>query len=151
MKIFAVDQASSCGWCFSDGEQLTAGLWDLSIHKGETNGKRLLRFWRRLEMAWTMYGGFDVLVCERVGHLKGHANRVLPALLGVLELWAEMKLVPLEIYSAKEVKKFATGDGNANKEKMLEFAVRKWKGLCIIDHNMADALWLLDFAKEQRK
>ena len=46
------------------------------------------------------------------------------------------------------LKKFATGKGNASKERMLELAIETW-GAQIIDDNEADARWLLYYAQKE--
>lgn len=49
---------------------------------------------------------------------------------------------------SSELKKFATGKGNAPKERMLELAIETW-GAHIIDDNEADARWLLYYAQKE--
>src|SRR5690606_30850313 len=52
-------------------------------------------------------------------------------------------------YSPSEIKKHATGKGNASKEDMLSAARAKWPQVAIADDNQADALWLLDLANQE--
>jgi Holliday junction resolvasome RuvABC endonuclease subunit len=67
------------------------------------------------------------------------------------ELQGQVKVVCEDLgiqyrgYSSQEIKKFATGKGNANKAAMIEAAKNKldYPGK---DDNEADALWLLELA-----
>lgn len=51
-------------------------------------------------------------------------------------------------YSPAEIKKHATGKGNAGKPMMLAAAVRKWPDWSG-DDNEADARWLVDLAMKK--
>ncbi len=94
--------------------------------------------------------GFDVLVFEAARHA---APGMQGALVVQAELQGQIKRFCVENnveyrgYSPKEIKKHATGKGNANKEKMV--AAARAKGWTFGDDNEADALWLLDLAKTQ--
>nr|DAV49561.1 MAG TPA: RuvC [Bacteriophage sp.] len=61
-------------------------------------------------------------------------------MIGVLKLLAEELNIPLACYSATEIKRFATGKGNANKEAMMKAAIDL--GYNPIDDNEADAIHL---------
>lgn len=70
---------------------------------------------------------------------------------GVIKLWCEDNGVNYRGYSPMEVKKHATGKGNASKELMVVSAQAKWPGVDITDDNQADALWILDLAASELK
>ena len=67
---------------------------------------------------------------------------------GVIVVWCERNAIEYRGYSPSEIKKHATGKGNANKQAMIEAAQEKWERP-MVDDNEADALWILDlFQKE---
>lgn len=142
MKILALDQATKTGFAYYDGK-IMCGLWDLSAVKEQ--GKRLRRLLRRMDTMKKTYG-VDLVVFESFGQMFGHAKIVLPALRGAIELWCYDNEVPTKIVTPKAVKKHATGNGNSKKDKMFVAAKQKWPNLSIIDDNVADALWILDYA-----
>ncbi len=65
-------------------------------------------------------------------------------------------LVPeIRIISPKALKKYATGNGNADKEMMVDAAIRRWPefkdqldlGGGVINDDLADALWVHEAAR----
>ena len=116
MKILALDVASKTGFCAGTTERnFISGVWDLSIKRDESSGMRLIRFKRKLvEMIEVEKP--DVVVFER------SAGRFMSAVIkqaelhGVLELYLEENKINYRAYSASEIKKYATGKGNANKD-----------------------------------
>ena len=58
--------------------------------------------------------------------------------------------IPYRAYSAKEIKKFITGNGNASKQAVID-AVNKKYNLSIADDNEADAIALYHLAVEDLK
>jgi Holliday junction resolvasome RuvABC endonuclease subunit len=66
----------------------------------------------------------------------------------VIVLWCEDNGVEYRGVSPSEIKKHATGKGNAGKPIMIAFAKLKWPQMEITDDNTADALWILDFAQK---
>ena len=145
-KVLALDIATNTGWAFLDGDKIFSGEWDLSIKKGQHPGRKLGVLWFKLRAVHNQWG-IKSIVYERPGHLQGSARKVLPAIQGAIEMWGYVEKIPCKSYSPKEIKKYATGNGNANKEQMLEAARNKWPDLSIHGHDQADALWLLDFAR----
>ena len=95
-------------------------------------------------------GMVDLLVFEAARHAapKMQGALVVQATLqGVITLWAEENGIEYRGYSPAEIKKHATGKGNAG--KALVIAAAKAKGWAVGDDNEADALWLLDLAAKQ--
>ena len=58
------------------------------------------------------------------------------------ELGAERSIRPVGI-PVQTIKFRATRNGNAGKERMLRAARAEWPKQKILDHNQADALWIL--------
>ncbi len=67
------------------------------------------------------------------------ALRKLSELRGcLLELCAELN-VPVVFFNVTNIKKWATSDGRADKKKMMEYAVKRWKIDPENDDNVGDA------------
>jgi Holliday junction resolvasome RuvABC endonuclease subunit len=144
MKILAIDPATTCGWAHSDG---FSGVWDLSVRRDESKGMRLLRLKGKIAEVHAATG-VDLIVFEASRNSKNMSAVVLSAKFqGVIEAWATEKDVEYQGFSPAEIKKHATGKGNANKDAMMEAARRKWPHETIADDNHADALWILDLAR----
>lgn len=117
---------------------------------------RLIRLQGKLQEIYNAVG-IDLLVFEaarNAGPKMQGALVVQSELQGVIKLWCETKRltgqsgkIEYKGVSPTEVKKHATGKGNAGKPLMVAAAQAKW-GNGITDDNEADALWILDFAQK---
>lgn len=78
-----------------------------------------------------------------------HKNALIheAQLIGALIAMLEEKQIPYSALSPSEIKKHATGKGNANKDLMVEAAKKRFPLVEVIDDNHADALWIHDLAK----
>lgn len=144
-KILAIDPATKCGWAHSCGH---SGTWDLSPKRDESAGMRLIRFRGKLRDILNAVG-VDVVVFEAARHAapKMQGALVVQAeIQGVLKEWCEDNHIEYTGVSPSEVKKHATGKGNASKPDMVAAAREKFGHVAIVDDNHADALWILDFA-----
>ena len=143
MKVLALDLATKTGWAHSCG---VSGVWDFSVRRDESSGMRLIRLVSKLNMILEEVG-VDLVLFEAARHagpgMQG-ALVVHAEIQGTVKLWCEQNNIQFRGYSPSEIKKHATGKGNANKEKMVEAARVKWPDVELIDDNQADALWLLD-------
>ena len=82
----------------------------------------------------------DLIAYERPAGMHKSSIMVASEMVGVLkDLCIELN-IDLACYSASEIKKFATGKGNANKEAMIEAATKL--GYNPQDDNEADAIHL---------
>lgn len=143
IKILALDIASVTGWAISRTEY---GTWDFKTRKDESMGMKLIRFRSKLNEVNELMN-FNLIVYERpAGRFK---NSIIheAKLIGLVEEWCESKGIAYRSYSATEIKKFATGKGNAGKPLVIKAAKEKlnYTGN---DDNEADALWLLELAKK---
>ena len=145
MKILALDPATHCGFAHSCG---ISGTWDLSVRRDESSGMRLIRLRGKLDEILRDVGVDSVVyeVALQMLHRRAGAS-VQSEIQGVLKLWCEDNKIEYRSYSPTEIKKHATGKGNAGKPAMIDAAVAKWKRV-FQDHqeNEVDALWLLDLA-----
>jgi Holliday junction resolvasome RuvABC endonuclease subunit len=141
INILALDQASKCGFCIGD----IYGEWDITTRKDESHGMKLLRFRAKLkEVCETEKIG---LVCyERVA--GQHKNSIIHSakLVAIIESYCEENNIEYRAFSASEIKTFATGKGNSNKQKMVEAAREKY-GFEGESDNIADAIHIYHLAK----
>ena len=144
MTILAVDPASRFGWAITP---TLYGVWDLRTRKDESMGMKLIRLRAKLDELYSI-NKFQVIVYERPAGRYTHAIIHQAKLIAVIEEWCEENKVEYRAYSAKEIKKFSTGNGGASKEKVIKAAQEQlgYKGK---DDNEADALWLLQLARHE--
>lgn len=162
MKILAIDPATQCGWAQTDTDwfsaagtkpRLFSGVWNLALRKDESTGMKLVRFRAKLDEMFLACGGFDLVVFEAARHAMPKMQGALvhqAKIQGVLEEWCSDKALggaKLEYrgYSPSEIKKFATGKGNAKKQDMLAVVATRWN-FVTQDDNEADAIALLMLA-----
>lgn len=141
MKILALDQASNCGWCC--GKDLY-GCWDLNTRKDESSGMKMIRFRSKLKEIIASEN-IDLIVYERVA--GQHKNSIIHAakMVAIIETFCEENNLQYIAYSASEIKKFATGNGNANKAAMIAAAALKY-GYTGTNDNEADAIHIYHLA-----
>jgi len=144
MKILSLDIASTTGWCL---DKYLYGTWDFKTRKDESMGMKLIRFLAKLKEVYKLEK-FDIVVYERPAGRHAHAIIHQAKLIGILEQFCEENNVEYKSYSASEIKKFATGKGNANKQQMIDAAKHKYHYLGN-DDNEADAMHMRYLAKEE--
>ncbi len=76
-----------------------------------------------------------------------HATRILFGLMGVLEEACQAYGVPYTYYSPLTIKKYWTGTGRASKADMLLQTKKLYAE--VTDHNVSDALALLNYGMSQ--
>lgn len=122
----------------------------MSSRSNEAAGLRLVRFYQKLGTVSRQLGiervYFEELRFVMPKRVSG--SIAVAEMQGVLKMFCETKHIPYTGYSPSEIKKHATGKGNAKKADMV-LAARQKFGLVHGD-NEADALWILDLAKLDR-
>jgi len=144
MTILALDLGSkTTGWATPEA----SGTWDMRIKRDESAGMRLIRLKSKL----VEFLPLRLVVFERPASRPGRlgALTVQAELQGVVKLFCEEHGIDYREYSPGEIKRHATGKGNASKEEMVEAAEERWPMLRVEDDNHADALWLLDLASSE--
>lgn len=68
------------------------------------------------------------------------ALRKLSELRGILFLVCAELDIPVVVFNVSDIKKWATGNGNASKEMMIEYAQKRWHIDCEKNDNVADAV-----------
>lgn len=122
-------------------ERVLSGTWDLSTQRGEGAGFRFLRARRYLS---------ELLSSQRVTALgyeevRRHAGSQAAAVYGgirgqILAVCEELH-VPYAPFEVGDIKRTATGKGNASKDAMVDAAARRF-GYTPADDNDADAMWI---------
>lgn len=144
MKILALDIATKTGWKTGTA----SGVWDLKPNRGESEGMRVVRFKAKVKEVIELEG-IDIIAYERPAGMHKGSIMVASEMVGVLKDLCIEKGVQLACYSASEIKKFATGKGNAKKEAMISAA--KSLGFNPKDDNEADAIHLYRLCKSDLK
>jgi Holliday junction resolvasome RuvABC endonuclease subunit len=148
VNILALDPATRCGWATTSA----SGTWDLSVRKDESGGMKLIRLHAKLNALLDAMGKIDLVAFEaqRGGNPALMGSLVVQAeIQGAMKLWCEQKKIEYRGWSPSEIKRHATGKGNANKEAMKFAAMARWPDINLQDDNHADALWILDLATKE--
>jgi hypothetical protein len=146
--VLALDLGTTTGWAvrLADGTEVS-GTWSFKPRRGDGAGVRFLRLQSKLDEFHKMYPVGRLVYELPAGHYKsGAADDCIKGLVAHTQSWCEKNSVPCEGVSPKEIKKFATGNGNASKDKMLAAATARW-GQFTEDDNEADARWILEWSK----
>lgn len=141
VKILAIDQATTTGWAM-DGH---SGTWNFKTKADESAGMKYLRFKGKLKEVCAL-GDINLIVYERAASQYKAALIHGAKMIAVIELFCAENNIEYKAYSAKEIKTFATGKGNAKKEAMIS-ACKKNYGIDPIDDNHADALHIFHLTK----
>lgn len=150
-SILALDMATKTGWAYRgrDGSVIS-GVQKFELRRGESSGMRLVRF-RKWVAELLSDSAVDLIAYEQPIAYPGRANAarvgfnlegVLLALIGSMEGLDYTNVTP------SELKKHATGRGNANKDLMKQAAFNRWQKVPA-DDNEADALCLLAWAIDE--
>ena len=148
MNILSLDLATTTGWSYNQ-PSINGGVWDLSQKKGSSAGMKLIKLRSFLQDFLNTVGQIDLIVYEKP------AGRFINGVISVAELVAVVKTfcednnIDYTSYRPTEVKKWATGKGNANKDKMLAEAKNRWPSIHIIDDNQADSMLMLAMTQEE--
>ena len=132
-NILALDIATKTGW----KTRTASGVWDLKCNRGESESMRVVRFRAKVKELIELED-IDLVAYERAGGMFKGAIIVESEMIGALILYCTENNIEMACYSATEIKKFATGKGNAKKEAMIEAA--KELGYNPQDDNEADAI-----------
>ncbi len=134
-NILALDIATNTGW----KTKTSSGVWNLKPNRGESEGMRVVRFKSKVKELIELEN-ITLVSYERPAGMHKSSIMVASEMVGVLKDLCIEKRVELACYSATEIKKFATGKGNANKDEMIKEAIRL--GFNPQDDNEADAIHL---------
>lgn len=148
-NIAAIDQATKCGISYelSGKGQPKTELWNLEIKSKESQGMKWIRFEAKLR---NFLGRYNI---EIVAYELPAGRNIKPIihsakLIGIIEkVCVELDIEYIE-FSASQIKKFATFNGNAGKPLMVEYAKKLWNYQGE-DDNESDALHILHYLKSK--
>lgn len=147
MNILALDLGTKTGWAVG-GLTLptTSGVMDFKGSRFQGGGMRFLRF--RTEIAKLIEGfSVEMVAFEEVRrHLGTDAAHVYGGFKAMLSAYCEEHKIAYQGYTPGQIKKHATGKGNAKKPAMISAA--EARGFAPADDNEADAICLLALAVE---
>lgn len=147
MNILAIDPGSLCGWALLTHGNVESGVQDFTLKRGESKGMRFFNF-RTWIARMLRRAKIDLVIYEQAHLRGGAATDVGVGFTTRIQEECDMCDVKYTPIHSATLKKFATGSGRANKELMLGKAREKWGDL-IEDHNEADALWILEWARKE--
>lgn len=136
MRIMAVDLSVSCtGIAFPDGDTM-------AVKSRSTGDERRFQITEHVEIAARACKA-DLVMIEGLGGVyKGEAAREIPMLHGAVRLALRRSFIPfMRDVSPSSLKKFATGNGNADKDRMQAVAARLL-GKRYATSDECDADWL---------
>ncbi len=143
MKLLAIDLGLKLGYAYrNSSDELKSGICLLGENKKASREVRWVVLYRFLEELHKVEE-FEAVVYEQPGILFGFAKKILPGIQAIIELWAAQRGILIQTGSPSTVKKFATGDGKADKMMMQLSARLRWPGREYVGHDEIDALFLL--------
>lgn len=163
-RILALDLGTKTGWAVNYGlyasnkSPFTSGAKDFSTKRFEGAGMRYLKFreWlniflKRDSLSSKIISHPIEQVCfeEVLGHTGTAPAHVYGGFLATLMSWCEEYKIPYEGVPVKTIKKFITGNGNSNKDAMIEAVIKR--GFEVDNHDEADAISLLLYVEERKK
>lgn len=145
--ILALDLGMRCGWAFRhrNGKTIFSGMCDLapaSQRRFEGGGMRYVRMHELLEDMYQREPVHQVFYEEVRAHKGTSAAHVYGGMQAILTAWCEHRDTPYAAIPVAQIKKFATGHGNASKEEMCA-AFEAIVGRPPESPDEADAYWLL--------
>lgn len=137
-QVLGLDVAEHCGYFSQQGR----GTWDFTEAKRRNDNKQHKAF-RDTLIDFITTHGIKQIVAEDVNVAKYFgAMRKLSEFRGILlEVCDELGLPEPFFVNVSSLKKWATGDGKASKDKMVDMMIKRYN-LIPCDDNEADAAHL---------
>lgn len=137
-QVAGLDVATHCGYfCLNE-----SGTWNFEESLRRNNNKQHKAF-RETLIDFIQRNNIKIIVAEDVS-VNSHFidMRKLSEFRGILkEVCDTLDLSEPVFVNPKTLKKWATGDGNANKAKMIDYCKLRWR-TTPVDDNEADATHL---------
>jgi Holliday junction resolvasome RuvABC endonuclease subunit len=160
-RVLALDLGTTLGWAVSDnlvwGQTYTPPLFGRRKLKANSHQRRSQCYVNLREFLTGFTKGLDVefLAYEKVRfHSAVDAAHMYGGYRAIMLCWSVDRGVPTVGYHPGEIKKFATGKGNAKKSEMVDAAKDLMARNGVInyedmDDNAADAIWIHELAQER--
>lgn len=138
-QVLALDIATTTGWALrrSSG-RIESGR--LTLTGGDHPGQRHAQLRGFLTEVKYRAGGLDWIVWEDAFRQRGNAAALFGQFVGVVLAWSHHHQIGVMPVGVSAIKKFATGNGRADKAAMIAAS-----DVPVIDDNEADARHLLKF------
>lgn len=139
--ILSLDIATHCGYYSTHA----AGTWNFTQKTGKSAIEQHLMFYETLK-GFIEEHHIKQIIAEDV-NVKGQfiGMRKLSEFRGILFLiCAQLGLPEPKFINVSTVKRWATGDGKADKQKMIDYCIKRW-GITPVDDNMADATHIFKY------
>ena len=147
MKILAIDCGDQTGWA-SLSSGVESGSINFKSRYGEGSGMRYSNFRTWLENMLDKNVCPDLVIYE-MAHLRGRAaSEILSGYITRIQEECDRRKINYTFVHSGTLKKWATEKGNASKAEMVREAKKRF-GIKVKDDNEADALLLLDYAREK--
>lgn len=143
--ILCLDLGTTTGYAFMRAGEIKGGSQSLDGSRGEGEGYRYAMFESWLSRLCHELAPEAIYVEDVRRHNGTSAAHVYGGLRAVAAAVAWRRRIPLIAAGVGQIKKHATGNGNAKKDQMI--AAQQAKGRVVVDDNHADALALLDYAR----
>lgn len=145
-NILAIDPATNCGWAMETEGELRYGQWTFTLKKGMSPGMKWVKF-ESMFLETVKFYNINMVAFE-LPMATMHAGAAIhhAKLNGIMEKVCADLDIDYVTYSPSEIKKFATGKGNAKKDQMIQ-AAKESLGYQGDNDNEADALWILNICK----
>ncbi len=143
MKILCLDFGTTLGWAAFDNNILVGSASvKLGARSKEHKSTRFIKYKNELKQLIATYTP-DKIVYEHVArHVGTAAAHVYGGFLAYTHTICLESDIPFDTMAVKEIKKLATGNGNAKKQMMVDTAREEWPDVDIVDDNQADAMWI---------
>lgn len=140
MSYLCLDLATKTGWSVVENGTIKAsGVQSFAKKRGETNGIVFLRLHKWLDDMIALCESTAVVVYEQAHFRGGAATELCVGLQTHTQSWCAAQGVECAPVTTSQLKKFATGKGNAGKDEMISKA-QEILGRPPIDDNEADAV-----------
>ena len=140
-EVLSMDIATHTGYYSTHA----SGTWNFKKKQRENDSVEMMKFYETVKEFVLKYG-IKQIVVEDI-NVNNHFTdmRKLSKFRGVLELLcAELGLPDPKSVNVSTVKKWATGNGHADKQMMIDFCKKRW-GTTPVDDNEADATHIFKY------
>jgi Holliday junction resolvasome RuvABC endonuclease subunit len=145
-RILALDLGTTTGFALIGPGVETSGEWQLKEKRHQSQDIRYVNLSDNVDQVLFEYG-IDELWYEAVQrHVSTYSAQVYGGYVATVQAWCNRNGIPFRSAGVGEIKKFATGKGNASKTDMVEYARKIGYDIKASADNEADAIALARYA-----
>ena len=137
--LLALDFGRNLGYCVFDGK--TIKIHNCEILNNKSKGKKYNNFMVFVDKLIVQHQITKVVYEKVRRHLGADAAHAYGAFEGLAHLLCEKHSIPIDFVEVAQIKKYATGNGRADKNKMIEAAASKL-GIVSKNDNEVDAVFI---------